>query len=245
MRYSLFDGPAMLAFCCGVTLTSAACAKPRLTTQSAADARTSTLSDADMRVATCGPVAERAGHEFGCFTLVVSPIGQLPAAPVFWYLDRYTDRATADAARGPRGTVVESFGRVWLLSIESAGWHTSSGERVAEVGPLPVEVGPSYAAQYMEAVFRPGMKTMVHRHSGPEAWYTLTGETCLETPNGFVVGRAGGKHVIVPPGPPMELTATGTETRRALVLILYDSSQPASTPVTDWTPKGLCTRSVQ
>jgi hypothetical protein len=38
----------------------------------------------------------------------------------------------------------------------------------------------------------------------------------------------------------MHLTATGTETRRAVVLILHDSSKPASTPVYDWTPKGLC-----
>ncbi len=39
----------------------------------------------------------------------------------------------------------------------------------------------------------------------------------------------------------MELTATGSEVRRALVLILHDSSLPATTPATDWTPKRLCT----
>jgi hypothetical protein len=47
-------------------------------------------------------------------------------------------------------------------------------------------------------------------------------------------------HVIVPGGPPMHLTATGTETRRALVLILHDSTQPPTTPAPDWTPRGLC-----
>jgi quercetin dioxygenase-like cupin family protein len=92
----------------------------------------------------------------------------------------------------------------------------------------------------MEAIFRPGMKSAVHRHSGPEAWYTLAGETCLETPDGVMVGRAGGPPVIVPQGTPMELTATGTEVRRALVLILHDSAQPATMPATDWTPKGRC-----
>ena len=55
-----------------------------------------------------------------------------------------------------------------------------------------------------------------------------------------MVGRAGGSHVIVPGGPPMHLTATGTETRRALVLILHDSTQPPTTMVHDWAPKGLC-----
>ena len=73
-----------------------------------------------------------------------------------------------------------------------------------------------------------------------EAWYTASGETCLETPQGTMIGRAGGAPVIVPEGPPMHLTATGTETRRALVLILHDSTQPPTTPARDWTPKGLC-----
>jgi quercetin dioxygenase-like cupin family protein len=77
-------------------------------------------------------------------------------------------------------------------------------------------------------------------HSGPEAWYTLTGETCLETPDGVQIGRAGGQYVIVPGGPPMHLTATGKEQRQALVLILHDSTKLATTLVSDWTPKGLC-----
>jgi hypothetical protein len=38
----------------------------------------------------------------------------------------------------------------------------------------------------------------------------------------------------------MHLTATGTEIRRALVLILHESAKPATTLVHDWTPKGLC-----
>ena len=100
----------------------------------------------------------------------------------------------------------------------------------------------NYSAQYMEAVFTPGMTAPAHRHSGPEAWYTLTGETILETPEGKMVGRAGGSAVIVPGGPPMHLTATGSETRRALVLILHDSTQPPTTMVHDWAPKGLCRR---
>jgi hypothetical protein len=42
------------------------------------------------------------------------------------------------------------------------------------------------------------------------------------------------------PSARVELTATGTETRQALVLILHDSSQPHTTPASGWTPKGLC-----
>jgi quercetin dioxygenase-like cupin family protein len=187
----------------------------------------------------CRPVSERKS-EIGCWILSDDGLGQLPRAPIFWHLDSYPTRPQAEAAKGQRGTVVESLGKVWLFSIDVAGWRPASGERVAEIGPLPVRTGLEYSAQYMEAIFTPGMTAPTHRHSGSEAWYTLSGETCLETPDGAMVGRAGGSNVIVPGGPPMHLMATGTETRRALVLILHDSSQPATTPASDWTPKGLC-----
>jgi quercetin dioxygenase-like cupin family protein len=192
----------------------------------------------------CRPISERTG-ELGCWIIVDDGLGQLPRAPIFWHLDSFRTRAEAEAVKGQRGTVVESLGKVWLFTIDVAGWHPSNGERVAEIGPLPVRTGLEYSAQYMEAVFAPGMTAPAHRHSGSEAWYTLTGETCLETPDGAMVGRAGGSHVIVPGGPPMHLTATGTETRRALVLILHDSSQPATTPASDWTPKGLCKQPIK
>jgi quercetin dioxygenase-like cupin family protein len=80
---------------------------------------------------------------------------------------------------------------------EDAGWRPpAGGERIAEIGPPPVKAGD--AAQYMEAVFNPGMTSATHVHSGPEAWYTLTGETSLETPDGVQIGRAGSQYVIVP-----------------------------------------------
>jgi quercetin dioxygenase-like cupin family protein len=190
-------------------------------------------------VPVCRPINQRTG-ELGCWITVDALVGELPRAPIFWHLDQFPTRAQAEAARGPRGSVQESFGKVWLFTIEVAGWRPAGGQRVAEVGPLPVSQDLKYSAQYMEAIFTPGMTAPAHRHSGPEAWYTVAGETCLETPDGKMIGRAGGSHVIVPGGPPMHLTATGTETRRALVLILHDASQPATMAADDWMPKGLC-----
>jgi hypothetical protein len=46
--------------------------------------------------------------------------------------------------------------------------------------------------------------------------------------------------VIVREGLPMHLTATGTATRRSLVLVLHDSAQPWVTPAPHFVPKGLC-----
>jgi quercetin dioxygenase-like cupin family protein len=168
-------------------------------------------------------------------------VGKLTQSFVFWHLDTYPTRVAAEADKGPRGTVVESLGEVWLLTVEDGNWKPAHGTRVAKIGPLAIVAGQEYSAQYMEAVFTPGMTAPAHVHSGPEAWYTISGETCLETSDGHVqTGHAGGPPVIVASGVSMHLTATGTEPRRALVLILHQKSAPATTLVHDWTPKGLC-----
>src|SRR5206468_1715675 len=74
----------------------------------------------------CRPVKQRTG-ETGCWIMVSMPVGKLPAAPMFWHLDSYPSRATAEAAKGSRSVVVEALGKVWLLTIERAEWRPSSG----------------------------------------------------------------------------------------------------------------------
>ncbi len=186
------------------------------------------------------PVAERAGRPYGCFILSSTPVGALDATQAVWHVETFPTLDAATKAKTPRGVVTQSFDKVWLLTIAPAGFRSPGGTHVAAIGPIPVKAGTSYTAQFMEATFTPGMKSRIHRHSGAEAWYTLSGTACLETPEGSMVSRPGGPPVIVPAGPPMELTATGAETRRSLVLILHDASQPHSVVATDWTPKGLC-----
>jgi hypothetical protein len=189
---------------------------------------------------TCKPASERT-QEVGCWIMANDPVGQLTKAEVFWHLDTYSTRAAAQADKGPQGVIIESFGKVWLMTIGDDKWRSAHGNRAAEIGPIPIKAGEDYSAQYMEAIYTPGMVAHEHVHSGPEAWYTLAGETCLETSDSRVqIGRAGGPPVIVPEGLAMHLTATGTEQRHALVLVLHQSSKPASTMVHDWTAKGLC-----
>ena len=148
-------------------------------------------------------------REIGCWIIAHDILGSFAEAQTYWHLHTFTSRTEADAAKGPRGTVVDSMGKVWLSTIEARGWRSTKGQHVAEIGPLPITARGNYSAQYMEATFTPGMTSATHDHSGPEAWYTIEGETCLETPAGKVIGRAGGEHVIVADGP-MHLTATGT-----------------------------------
>ena len=192
---------------------------------------------------TCIPVAERADRAFGCFVTARQELGPLPdASPLFWHLDTYPTRGAAAAAGIARSTVVESLGRIWLFTIAPAAWQPRGGTRVARIGPLPLVPADSIAAVYMEGVFKPGMNTVVHRHDGAEAWFTLEGSMCLETPEGTLTQAAGDSGVVVRAGVPMMLTGTGTTPRRSVVLILQDATKPRSTPAPDWTPRGLCSR---
>ena len=177
----------------------------------------------------CRPVSERT-QEVGCWILTNDSVGELTGTETFWHLDTFPTRDAAEAAETQRSTVLEALGKIWLLTIDEAAWRASGGEHVTTIGRLPITPGV-YATQYMEAIFNPGMTAPAHTHSGPEASYTVAGETCLETPSGTQVGRAGrpaGRHT----GRIANASdATGTEVRRALVLILHDANKPATTLV--------------
>ena len=190
------------------------------------------------KLESCRPASERTGPN-GCWILASESLGRLPDKPVFWTLDVYPDRVSAEAAAGSHSTVLDALGRVWLLTVGEKPEMPAKGKRVNTIGPLPVKGNEEYTAQYRESIMSPGAVSRTHVHSGPEAFYTEAGETCLETPSGKQVSRLG-HDVIVPEGEPMELVATGSETRRGLVLVLHSSSKPHTTVVTDWHSTGLC-----
>lgn len=192
---------------------------------------------------TCVPASQRSGRDVGCFILTEQSLGTLAPEHAFWHVTRFASRSDAErenAAARVKGSVIDALGAPWLVTIADSAWRPHAGRQMAVIGPLPVTPGVAYAALYMEATMQPGMKSMIHRHSGAEAWYTIQGETCLETPDGTQVGRPGKPPVIVPGGRPMELTATGTSKRESLVLILHDSSQPPTSMEPTWKPRGLC-----
>jgi quercetin dioxygenase-like cupin family protein len=190
------------------------------------------------KLESCKPANERTGDE-GCWILISSPLGALTDRPVFWTLDRYPTRQSAQSAATKNSTVAEALGQVWLFTVGDKFSTPSVGTRVAEIGPIPVKAGEEYTAQYRESIMQPGSISRTHLHSGAEIFYTESGETCLETPAGKEVGRKGA-NIIAPEGEPMELMATGSNTRRGIVLVLHSSSKPHTTLVTDWASKGLC-----
>ncbi len=189
------------------------------------------------KLISCRPVAERTQAE-GCWIVANQPLGKLLGA-VFWTLDVYLTRESAESARSDHGNVVEALGKIWLFTVGDKPLAPAGGTRVTQMGPLPVKAGEVYTAQFMEGILEPGSVSRTHVHAGPEAFYTEAGESCLETPEGKQVGRKG-VDVVVPEGVPMELVATGSETRRGIILVLHASAKPATTVVTSWKSKGLC-----
>jgi quercetin dioxygenase-like cupin family protein len=187
----------------------------------------------------CVSASERGDRELGCFVLASKELGPLPDTPLYWHLYVYRTKAAAEAAKGNTGTVVESFGKVWLFAVADVSWSANGGQRVSRVGPLPIAHGGNFTVEYMEATFLPGMKSRVHRHPGPEAWYVVAGEQCAEIPGQKIVLHEG-EGGFVPEGPPMVLWGTGALKRQGLALILHDTSRPMTMPAPDWRPPGLC-----
>lgn len=192
-------------------------------------------------VSACSNVALAQNKRPGANAIATVVLGELPQTPLYWHLDVYPTRAAAEAAKGARSAVVEAFDRVWLFTLAEAEWRPAGGDHTATLGPLPLGAsGANMTATYLQAATSPGFQTDVHQIAGPEALYILSGEVCVETPQGKQVGRAGGKPLLIAGGQPMQLTSTGTETRRSIVLVVHDSTQSWKIPASGWTPKGLC-----
>jgi quercetin dioxygenase-like cupin family protein len=176
--------------------------------------------------------------EFGCFRIGIAKDLKLKRATIYWHLYSFRNRADADIAKTRSGIVVEEDGRVWLSEFGSRNRRLRGGHRIAVVGPLKLLPAESYTAEIAYSVMQPDDRSRVHTHSGPEAWYVLSGAQCLKTPSGTRSARAGAT-MSVTPNLPMELSATGAKVARSLTLVIHDSTQEFGTAST-WKPTDAC-----
>lgn len=170
---------------------------------------------------------ERRG-EIGCSLVENKPLPANLTEPLFWHIDRYATGARARAAVGAASIAFEAHGAWWLLSIESLVDDRHGGEHVAQVKLLPLPRAPQYSMLVISAYIPSGLTSRVHFHAGVEAFYTVDGEQCLETTTQAFRMKKGDS-LVVPTGITMRLVATGTKPRRALAVIVYDSSKPPTT----------------
>jgi len=187
----------------------------------------------------CEPVTPgQPRPEFGCFIVAQSAELQFSEPVVYWHLRAVPTRAAAEAVRSPSGLIVEEEGKVWLSEFGPKDLAPRGGASVDVVGPLELLPSKTYRAEIGYAVLRPGDRSRVHTHFGPEAWYVIAGEQCLETPAGTKRARAG-ETMSVTHSVPMELSITGTSPRRSLTLVIHDSTKDFGAP-SNWTPTGAC-----
>ena len=178
--------------------------------------------------------------DFGCFNVGAVTSLHFSQPSVWWHLRAFPTRQAAESAKSATGLVVEEAGRVWLSEFGAQNAAARGGTAVAIVGPLQLPAANAYTAVLSYAVMRPGDRSRVHTHPGPEGWYVIDGEQCLETPDGPSSARAGGR-MTVRPNIPMELSVTGTTLRRAFAVVVHDSAQQRGTP-SNWKPTGSCKR---
>jgi hypothetical protein len=175
-----------------------------------------------------------------CAVLLHKNFDVLPPGPLVWRFENFSTTEAASRVSTPASAVVEAGGKVWLISLAAKGGHTKGATFVAETELLPtIPPAPSYEIVVSESRLGPEAKVMVHKHSGPETWFLLTGEQCVELPGRVVRGRASQPPTSVPAETPMALHVIGPAKRDAIFIVVHDSSKPWNTFV-DWRPKGLC-----
>ena len=163
--------------------------------------------------------------ETGCRVIATKRLPSPMPSPVLWHIDEFQSMPAAQKAESPASIAVSAHGSVWLYSIEgdTSGHH--GGKHRGVVGPIPIQRDHAYDLVAISAYFLPGQASVVHTHNGPEAWWVLEGEQCLQTTRTTVRARAG-QGAIVAEGDTMRMVGTGTGPRRVLALVLNDAAKP-------------------
>jgi quercetin dioxygenase-like cupin family protein len=183
--------------------------------------------------------SRKATPDTGCAILLKTKFFSLPPGPLVWRFKNFPTTKAAQGVGTPASVVVEAAGRVWLHTLSSKGRPFQGETLVAETEPIPrIPPGPGYEIVVAEEDLGPEANVMTHKHSGPETWYLLRGEQCLELPDRAVRGRVG-ETMSAPAETPMKLNIVGPGERDVLFLIVHGSSKPFNTFL-DWQPKGLC-----
>jgi quercetin dioxygenase-like cupin family protein len=174
---------------------------------------------------------ERRGEE-GCTILVSRPLIASPAKPLYWHIDRFESLEAARKAASPDGVAVEAHGAFWLMTVEAQTENHHGGRHVASIGPLALSAARHYTMRVQSSLLMPGATTPVHTHSGPEVFYIVDGEQCLETQE---VGRrlGTGQSYVLSEGVIHRGRVIGSVPRRAFGLVLHNAERPASNVLDD------------
>ena len=189
----------------------------------------------DRSAVKCTPDSpERRGEE-GCTILADRPLQDPVPRTVYWHIDRFNSLEDANRAAGPNGVAAEAHGGKWLMTVEAKSKEHHGGSHVAWIGPLALPAANHYTMNVRSTLLKKGASTPVHKHSGPEVFYIVVGEQCLETrKTGHRI--VAGKSLILPTDMVHRGRVQTASMRGALTLVLHDSQRPASYDLPDYSP---------
>jgi quercetin dioxygenase-like cupin family protein len=180
------------------------------------------------------PANENVGRP-GCFLSAEFTIADPPAA-LFWHVLEFQSAAEAQSATEtlPWARAVSAHGRHWMLALDASNVPKGVASR-AVIGPLALPRGP-VSVRFMESLFPAGMATRVHTHPGPEAFFVVEGEQCVDSAAGWM--RIGpGESFVVAGGPHLQAAPLG---RRSLVVLITPVGEPWMRLEQTWPATGRC-----
>src|SRR5580704_8526384 len=172
------------------------------------------------------PSTATAQPQFVVTPVAEKKLAQLPAGPLYWWVESFPTLAQAQAAAGPTSLTAEAAGKVWLLTLGPKGGTIAGGTKVAEVGPVPSITAPEYLLRITHSGGPPGATTPVHSHPGAEAFYVLGGRMGQKTPHGVNYAEAGESMNGHSGGMPMEVFSAGSTDLDQLVMFVVDATKP-------------------
>ncbi|MER9022368.1 cupin domain-containing protein [Mesorhizobium sp. M0815] len=175
-------------------------------------------------------VSMPADSKFAVEPVVEKKVTELPSGPLYWRLDNLPTLAQAQSAAGPTSLAAEIAGKVWLFTLGPKDGSTTGGTKVVEIGPIPPISASEYLLRVNRAGGAPGVKTKIHTHSGPEAFYVLAGKVGQRTPHGVAYAEAGTAMIGHGANTPMEVFNAGTTDLDELAIFVVDANQPFSSP---------------
>jgi quercetin dioxygenase-like cupin family protein len=181
---------------------------------------------------------ERRGEE-GCTILTNRRLAGSHNKNEYWHIDRFDSIETALKNAGPNGVPVTAHGLFWLMTVESKTEDHHGGYHIAWIGPLLLPAADSFSMRVQSSLLNPGSTTPIHTHSGPEVFFIVNGEQCIEMVDGSQ-HLGTGQSYVVPAGTIHRGRVIGSVARRALALILYDAKYPASNDIGNFTTLSSC-----
>jgi hypothetical protein len=176
------------------------------------------------------PSSATAQQKFEIKNVAEKKLKQLPTGPLYWRIENFPTLAQAQVAASETSLAAEVSGKAWLFTLGPRGGATPGGNKVAEIGPVPLLTAPEYLLRINHAGGPPGAKTPVHTHPGSEAFYVLAGRLGQRTPHGVGYADAGQTMNGHGADMAMEVFSAGTSDLDQLVMFVVDATRPFSSP---------------